>query len=349
MSYYVGLPTHSPISPVGDNIATSTSPRQSSTQAVLAAAAEQLKAEVEKKAEEKLALKLREKILEEKEGDLQDKFALVGEKEQALVLQAALLKEQEDAVAKQLQHVMERENHVEVTRVELMEQNAALEDRERKMKESEIAISNIGRHVQSALIQNEAQKQQLHSERENLNLERSDLARKVEAAEREAAAAATATLVLDESCLSLNGEVHEDALVPLDESVIIEHTHQQKVCFSYKDAEELDAKVTAQEQYKKSVDGNLLDDSIGLAGGLLELEDVDVQQNEQQAISTTCTKSIAIARPSISSKKKVKKKALVSASVPKIRSPKNTIKMQITEERMIRQSKRILEMDVEEE
>jgi hypothetical protein len=57
-----------------------------------------------------------------------------------------------------------------------MEQNAALEDRECNMKESEIAISNIGRHVQSALIRNEAKKQQLNSARENLNLEQSYLA-----------------------------------------------------------------------------------------------------------------------------------------------------------------------------
>jgi len=56
---------------------------------------------------------------------------------------------------------------------------------------------------------------------------------------------------LDKSCL--NDEVHEDALVPLYESVVIEQTHQQEVRFSSKDAEELDAKVTEQEQYKKSL------------------------------------------------------------------------------------------------
>lgn len=81
-----------------------------------------------------------------------------------------------------------------------------------------------------------AQKQQLNSERENLNFERSDLARKKEAVERDVAAAAatttTTTLTLvpfDESCL--NDEVHEDALVPLYGQ---KQTHPQEVRFSSK-------------------------------------------------------------------------------------------------------------------
>jgi hypothetical protein len=113
-------------------------------------------------------------------------------------------------------------------------------------------------------------------------------------------AATTTTLVsLDQQ----NDEVHEY------QSILIEQTFEQEVRFSTEDAEELHAKVTAQKQYKESVDGDL---DIGLDGGLLELqEDVDLQPNEQQSI-VVHTKS----RPSISSKEPRKK----------IRSsPKNTL------------------------
>jgi hypothetical protein len=149
---------------------------------------------------------------------------------------------------------MERESHVEVSRVEMMEQTVALEDRERKMKELEFTTTAAVYQLQASLMQLEADKQQVNVEIARLNAERSDLAQKQEAV----AAATTTTLVpLAQPCQ--NDEVHEY------ESILIEQAHEQEVCFSSEDAEELHAKVTAQKQYK-----DLEDIDIGLAGGLLE-------------------------------------------------------------------------------
>lgn len=274
-----------------------------------------------KAAEERHALKQREKIVEEKEVDMQDKLSHIREKEEELARRNALLEERHDKVAKQLQQVMERESHVEVSLVEMMEQTVALEDRERKLKESEIAATAAAtaaaHQLQASLLQLEADKQQVNVEIARLSAERNDLAQKQEAV----AAATTTTLVpLDQTCQ--NDKVHEY------QSILIEQTHQQEVHFSSEDAEELHAKVTAQKQYKESVGGDLEDIDIGLAGGLLELqEDVDLQPNEQQSIV------VYKSTPSISSKK-VKKKALLSKTHRS--SPKNTIKMQNTEKRMIR-------------
>lgn len=268
----------------------------SSTEAVLSEVAQQLQVEMEKKAaEERHALKQREKIVEEKEADMQEKFTRIREKEEELARRNALLEEQHDTVAKQLQQVMERESHVELSRVEMMEQTTVLEDRERKLKESEIAATAAAHQLQASLMQLEAEKQQVNVEIARLNAERNDLAQKQEAA----AAATTTTLV----SLDHNDEVHEY------QSVLIEQTLEQEVRFSTEDAEELHAKVTAQKQYKESVDVDL---DIGLAGRLLGLqEDVGLQPNEQQSI-VVHTKS----RPSISSMEPRKK----------IRSsPKNTL------------------------
>jgi hypothetical protein len=273
---------------------------------------------VEKKAaEERHALKQREKIVEEKEVNMQDKLSHIREKEEELARRNALLEERHDKVAKQLQQVMERESHVEISLVEMMEQTVALEDRERKLKESEIAATAAAHQLQASLLQLEADKQQVNAEIARLSAERNDLAQKQEAV----AAATTTTLVpLDKPCQ--NDEVHEH------QSILIDQTHQQEVHFSSEDAEELHAKVTAQKQYKESVGGDLEDIDIGLAGGLLELqEDVELQPNEQQSIV------VYKSTPSISSKK-VKKKALLSKTHRS--SPKNTIKMQNTEKRMIR-------------
>jgi hypothetical protein len=305
---FQGLPTHPHISSVANR-------RPSSTEAVLSEVAQQLQAEVEKKAaEERHALKQREKIVEEKEVDMQDKLSHIREKEEELARRNALLEERHDTVAKQLQQVMERESHVEVSRVEMMEQTVALEDRERKMKELEFTTTAAVYQLQASLMQLEADKQQVNVEIARLNAERSDLAQKQEAV----AAATTTTLVpLAQPCQ--NDEVHEY------ESILIEQAHEQEVCFSSEDAEELHAKVTAQKQYK-----DLEDIDIGLAGGLLELqEDVDLQPNEQQSIV------VYKSTPSISSKK-VKKKDLLSKTHRSSPKTKNTIKMQNAEKRMVR-------------
>ena len=270
-------------------------------------------------AEERHALKQREKIVEEKEVDMQDKFTRIREKEEELARRNALLEEQRDTVAKQLQQVMERESHVEVSRVEMMERTTVLEDREHKLKESEIAATAVAHQLQASLMQLEADKQQVNAEIARLNAERSDLAQKQEVV----AAATTTTLVpLAQPCQ--NDEVHEY------ESILIEQAHEQEVCFSSEDAEELHAKVTAQKQYKESVGGDLEDIDIGLAGKLLELqEDVDLQPNEQQSIV------VYKSTPSISSKK-VKKKDLLSKTHRSSPKTKNTIKMQNAEKRMVR-------------
>ena len=332
------LPTHSPIS-------SEANPRSSLTEAVLSEAAQQLQAEVEKKAD---ALKQREKMVEEKEVDLQDKFARIREKEEELARRDSLLKEQYDTVSKQLEQVMEKESHIEVSRVEMMEETAALEDRERKMKESEIAATAAAtaaaQQLQASRMQLEADKQQLNVDKARLNAERNDFTQKQEAA--------AATLVpLDQPC--------NDDEVQVYKSILIEQTHQHEVRFSSEDAEELHAKVTAQKQYKESVDVDREDLDIGLAGGLLELqddvdfqplelqEDVDFQPNAQESIVVTKSTPISSKKPKEKNrlKKKATSKKATKSDIIHLKSqlsPSHQKNMEIGDRRMIaRRSKRV--------
>jgi hypothetical protein len=174
------------------------------------------------------------------------------------------LEEQRDGIEKQLQLLMERENSVEADRVELMEQNAVLEDKERNLNEAEALIATTSCHVQSALIHNEAEKQQLIIEREHLNYERNNLEREIEAVQKAAVAAAASNAA---------------ALMPVAVEEKLKTQQQQKVRFSIQDAEGLNARVAAQKQEQYMMN---FDDSNLLVDGeeLLQLEDGDEQQEE---------------------------------------------------------------------